>query len=87
MKTVLSRGVLVAVANAWFLNDITDNMKFGETGYTYIVDSSGTVISHPERDNVINQMNPITLSETDANYKELGAAIGSALERDSGTST
>ena len=80
-------GVLVAVANAWFLNDITDNMKFGETGYTYIVDSTGTAISHPERDNVVNQMNPITLSETDANYKELGTAIGSALEKDSGTST
>ncbi len=80
-------GVLVAVANAWFLNDITDNMKFGETGYTYIIDSSGTAISHPNRDNVVNQMNPITLAETDANYKELGTAIGSALEQDSFTST
>lgn len=80
-------GVLVAVANAWFLNDITDNMKFGETGYTYIVDSSGTAISHPDRDNVVNQMNPITLAETDANYKEFGVTIGSALEQDSFTST
>ncbi|WP_373483595.1 methyl-accepting chemotaxis protein [Acetobacterium sp.] len=80
-------GVLVAVANAWFLNDITDTMKFGETGYTYIVDSTGTAISHPDRDNVVNQMNPITLSETDANYKELSAAIGSALEQDSFTTT
>lgn len=80
-------GVLVAVANAWFLNDITDNMKFGETGYTYIVDSSGTAISHPDRDNVVNQMNPIKLAETDANYKEFSIAIGSALEQDSFTST
>ncbi|MBU4438081.1 MAG: methyl-accepting chemotaxis protein [Acetobacterium sp.] len=80
-------GVLVAVANAWFLNDITDNMNFGETGYTYIVDSTGTAISHPERDNVVKQMNPITLAQTDTNYKELGTAMGSALEKDSGTTT
>ncbi|WP_303868505.1 methyl-accepting chemotaxis protein [Acetobacterium wieringae] len=80
-------GVLVAVANAWFLNDITDSMKFGETGYTYIVDSSGTIISHPDRDNVVNQMNPITLAETDANFKELSTAIGAALEQESTAST
>lgn len=80
-------GVLVAVANAWFLNDITDNMTFGETGYTYIVDSTGTAISHPDRDSVVNQMNPIALAETDANYKSLGAAIGAALEQDSVTTT
>ena len=80
-------GVLVAVANAWFLNDITDNMKFGETGYTYIVDSTGTAISHPDRDNVINQMNPITLAETDTNYLELGNAIGSALEQETVATT
>ncbi|MBC3900865.1 HAMP domain-containing protein [Acetobacterium malicum] len=80
-------GVLVAVANAWFLNDITDTMNFGETGYTYIIDSTGTAISHPDRDNVVNQMNPVTLAETDANYKDLGASIGSALEQDSFTTT
>ncbi|WP_296560481.1 methyl-accepting chemotaxis protein [uncultured Acetobacterium sp.] len=80
-------GVLVAVTNAWFLNDITDNMTFGETGYTYIIDSTGTAISHPDRDNVVNQMNPIALAETDANYKSLGAAIGAALEQDSVTTT
>lgn len=75
-------GVLVAVANAWFLNDITDTMTFGETGYTYIVDSTGTAISHPDRDNVVNQMNPINLAETDARYKTFGAAIGTGLEQD-----
>ncbi|AWW26249.1 methyl-accepting chemotaxis protein [Acetobacterium carbinolicum] len=75
-------GVLVAVANAWFLNDITDTMTFGETGYTYIVDSTGTAISHPDRDNVVNQMNPINLAETDARYKAFGAAIGTGLEQD-----
>lgn len=80
-------GVLVAVANAWFLNDITDNMNFGETGHTYIVDSTGTAISHPERDNVVNQMNPIILAQTDTNYRELGTAMGAALEKDSGTTT
>ncbi len=78
-------GVLVAVANAWFLNDITDNMNFGKTGYTYIVDSTGTAISHPERDNVVNQINPITLSDTDPNYKGLGSALTLALAQDYGT--
>jgi methyl-accepting chemotaxis protein len=80
-------GVLVAVANAWFLNDITDNMNFGQTGYTYIVDSTGTAISHPDRDNVVNQLNPITLAQTDANYQQLGTAMSAALAKDSGTTT
>ncbi|MDN5308091.1 MAG: methyl-accepting chemotaxis protein [Eubacteriaceae bacterium] len=78
-------GVLVAVANAWFLSDMTDDMVFGETGYTYIIDSAGTVISHPERELVENTFNPITEAENDSALTSLSETFSSALEQQTGT--
>ncbi|WKY43092.1 methyl-accepting chemotaxis protein [Eubacteriaceae bacterium ES2] len=78
-------GVLVAVANAWFLSDMTDDMVFGDTGYTYIIDSTGTVISHPERELVENAFNPITAAESDASFTSLSETVSSALQEGTGT--
>jgi methyl-accepting chemotaxis protein len=78
-------GVLVAVANAWFLSDITDDMVFGDTGYTYIIDSNGTIISHPERELVENAFNPITEAQNDATFSSLGETAATALDQQTGT--
>ncbi len=77
-------GVLVALADACFLNEMTDEMHFGETGYVYIVDSTGTLISHPDRDNVTNQMNLIEAGKTDSNYQSMGGAVQKAIDLDKG---
>lgn len=77
-------GVLVAVANAWFLSDITDGMGLGEKGYAYILNSSGTTIAHPNRDNVINEVNAVEESKTNDEFKELGAVLQTALNEENG---
>ena len=77
-------GVLVAVANAWFLSDITDGMGLGEQGYAYILNSEGTTIAHPNRDNVINEVNAVEESKTNDEFKELGAVLETALNEENG---
>ena len=42
-------GVLVARRPGDALNDITDEMRLGENGYSYIIGSDGTIYSHPNR--------------------------------------
>ncbi|WKY46476.1 methyl-accepting chemotaxis protein [Eubacteriaceae bacterium ES3] len=77
-------GVLVAVANAWFLNDMTDDMLFGESGYTYIIDSTGTIISYPDRTYVENATNPITEAESDSAYASAAEAFAFAIDSQTG---
>ncbi len=56
-------GVLVGVKDANFLNQLSDDMGFGSTGFAYIIEDSGVVIAHPDREMVINQFNPLTSQE------------------------
>ncbi|WP_158080449.1 methyl-accepting chemotaxis protein [Alkalithermobacter paradoxus] len=79
-------GVLVAVADATFLNDLTDDMGFGENGYAYLVDNSGTIISNPNRDMVLNQVNLIDKGNEDNSFKEIGKVVEKALKEKEGIS-
>lgn len=47
-------GFLVAKSNAEFLNELTDEIGYGKTGYAYTVNSTGKIISHKNK-KVINQ--------------------------------
>lgn len=50
-------GVLVAEISVRYLWDLVDNIKIGKTGHAYIVDSSGAVIAHPQRDLILKHAN------------------------------
>jgi methyl-accepting chemotaxis protein len=77
-------GVLVAVGKADFLNNIVDDMSYGEQGYGYIIDGKGTVIAHPNRDLVIEQFNPIIGQETDDSLNSLGNIFTQIIENHKG---
>lgn len=52
-------GVLIARIDGFYLSDIVDTMKFGETGYAFILNEAGTFLAHPNRELVEQQVNYI----------------------------
>ncbi|MGF7184325.1 methyl-accepting chemotaxis protein [Desulfitispora alkaliphila] len=68
-------GVLIARRPGDALNDLTDQMGYGEEGYANIIGSEGTLFSHPTREYVMDQRNAITEVENDGELKNWGMAI------------
>lgn len=68
-------GVLVGIRDGFNLSDLTDAMGYGENGYAYIMSSDGTLLAHPNRDNVNAQRNILKDIEEDGDFKNWGLAI------------
>lgn len=78
-------GVLVGVRDGYTLNDIIQEVGFGENGYAYIIDERGKIIAHRDRTLVEEQANFIDLSKEDNNYLSVAGALQNVLESDKGT--
>src|SRR5699024_2520196 len=50
-------GVLIARIDGYYLCEITDVIKFGETGYAFLLNAEGTFLGHENREVVENQVN------------------------------
>ncbi len=50
-------GVLLARLDGLFLSEITDNVKFGDIGYSYIINAKGALIAHRKREFVTDSRN------------------------------
>lgn len=68
-------GVLIGYKDASMLNDITNNIGFGENGYAYIVGADGTFYSHPDNELVVGQKNIFTDTEIGDEFYDLGLAL------------
>lgn len=77
-------GVVVAIADAYSLSEITDGLGYGERGYAYILDASGTILAHPNRDYVQNQVNIFKEAETNKDFAGIQSEIKKALENENG---
>jgi methyl-accepting chemotaxis protein len=58
-------GALIGRRDGAVLTDMTKQISMGDTGYVYMINSSGTIICHPDTDLVYNQFNPVEASEED----------------------
>ncbi len=68
-------GILIAVGQASFLNNIAESVQYGLSGYAYIVNGQGTVIAHPNEELVLSQFNPMEAAETDSSYQRLAVQM------------
>ncbi|UTW70171.1 hypothetical protein KHA80_05950 [Anaerobacillus sp. HL2] len=46
-------------------------MKYGEKGYSYIINGKGTIIAHPKREMVTEQFNPIEGVKEDSELQSI----------------
>ncbi|MDD4347886.1 MAG: methyl-accepting chemotaxis protein [Opitutales bacterium] len=68
-------GVLIARLPATFLSGITDTIKFGDNGYSWMVDDTGAIVSHNDRSLVINQTNYVEEAKSNPELAGLSAMI------------
>lgn len=80
-----SSGALVAEGSMDFLSQIVDDLGFGETGYSYILDHEGTVIAHHRRELVQERYNPLEDAQQDDEIIHLAQLIERMLEEGTGT--
>lgn len=78
------QAVLVARLDANLLSDITDGIKYGQHGYSYIVNDNGAVIAHVNRQFVLNQRNFIEESKTNSDFMEAAKMLGRMTKGETG---
>lgn len=68
-------GALIGRRDGAALNEITDKIGVGERGYSFIVGSDATFYSHPNRENVLNQVNAYAEMEENGPFKDFGTKL------------
>lgn len=79
-------GALVGRRDGNALSLIADDTGFGDSGYGYMINSSGTIIAHPDREKVMSQFNPIESSKNDESLTSLANLFKKVVEEKSGVS-
>lgn len=64
-------GVLTAAVSAETISEITDGVKYGKMGNSFIINGQGTVVSHEDRSMVIDMYNSFEKLQEDPSLKEL----------------
>lgn len=80
-------GVLIGRSDGNLLSNISDDVGFGNNGYGYIINSSGTIVGHPDRDMVMDQYNPIEASKIDEGMKSTANLFEKVLKEKQGISS
>ena len=78
------RAVLVARLDANLLSDITDSIKYGQNGYSYIVDNKGSAIAHANRQLVLEQRNFIEEARTNPDFADVAKMLGRMIKGETG---
>jgi methyl-accepting chemotaxis protein len=80
-------GVLIGRRDGNALSEISDSTGYGEEGYGYIINTSGTVVGHPDREKVFSQFNPINELQNDASLEPLAKTFSQMIKDKKGLST
>lgn len=76
--------LLIARIDGYFLSDLVDEIRIGESGYAFIINSEGTVQAHPNRTYVKEQMNFLQPSLENGDGVSEAALIEQMLNNDDG---
>ncbi len=68
-------GVLVSNLDGNDLSSMIADLKFAKTGRAFMINGSGTIVAHYNKDTVLAQENNIELSKNDKNLAELAALM------------
>lgn len=76
--------VLIGRRDGNNLSTIVKDMKYGESGYSYIINPKGTTVAHPVKENVLNAFNPIKVSQDDKKLENLAKLFNEILKNKEG---
>ena len=77
-------GVVVAILDAVWLSEITDGIKYGASGYSYIIDGKGVLIAHANREFVKTSRNFLEEGKTNPDFKLLSDMFQRMVNKESG---
>lgn len=80
-------GALVGRMEADALSEITKDIGYGEKGYSYMINASGTMIAHPNSEFVIKKFNPISAAENDSGLEGIAKAFEKIQEEKTGVTS
>lgn len=85
----ISDGTFIVAAvtlKADILNQVIEDITFGENGYAFIVNSSGETLLHKEILKAVNRANPVEMSKSDKTYKSIAEFLTIAATDSNGSS-
>ncbi len=77
-------GALIARMEADSLSNITKDIGYGEQGYSFMINKEGTIIAHPNAEEVIKRFNPIKKEKEDPALTSLADAYKKILDKQNG---
>lgn len=77
-------GVLIGRRDGNTLTNIVNNIAYGKKGYSFIINTSGVIVAHPEKEKVTNQFNPFEEVKKDKSYSSLAALFQKAIDEKTG---
>ncbi len=80
------KGIFYGIRDGREISNLVKDIKYGESGYAYVVNREGTVIGHKNYDLVLKQFNPIKASKDDPKLLHLAGAIERMIKGEKGTS-
>jgi methyl-accepting chemotaxis protein len=76
--------VLIIRLDANWLSEVTDQIGYGNDGYSYIIDNKGILIAHKNREFVNKQRNFIEESKSNPSYTKLAQMMSRMIKGESG---
>lgn len=80
-------GALIGCRDGAAMSNVISDIKCGENGYAYMINSTGDVVAHPDSEKMLNQWNPIKEAKNDESLKSVAAASEKMLNEKAGVST
>ena len=80
-------GIVFFSKDAEKFSEITNSIKFGETGSAYVIDQNGTNIINNDIEKVKNKVNRIEDAKKDSKYQELADITKKMISGENGTGT
>ncbi len=80
-------GVIMLMPQENFLNDIMNTVSISKSSLTFMVNNAGTVVAHPDIEQVKNQYNAIEDAKTNRSAKGLASIVQEMTDSKSGYGT
>ena len=77
-------GVLSKLVEGTALSEIVNDVKFGESGISYIIDKNGVTIAHPNKELALSMKSASDLAKEDDRYLDFADAIKLSDQREFG---